>query len=172
MQVECSKSTKSTSKGSAFLLTFLFIFCIFTKHYKNGEILKKITILLVLFAVLLLSSCANLFSPPFDARLEGTWKGTTTEVTKIKETDFFGNEYIVTTTKSTTEKYTFYNATEVKRERAWFKDVSSNDASTSFSGGNGTYNYEWKNLRDNYDIDLTNIESGTISIDGFELTKQ
>ncbi len=129
--------------------------------------MNKTTIFLVLFALLLLNSCADLSSPPFDTRLEGIWEGFTTKETEILE---YG--YTIKTIESRTEKYTFYNATEVKRESTWSKDVSSNGASTSFSGGNGTYNYEWKNLRDNLDVDLTNIDSGKITIDDFELEKQ
>ncbi len=133
--------------------------------------MKNITILMI-GVCLFLSSCANLFSPPYDSRLEGTWEGSISKETIISNTDILGNENTTKTIEFTREKYTFYNGNEVKKERSWSKETTSNGALTSANSSNGTSTYEWKDFIKSHTIDYTNSEPDKININGFELIKQ
>ncbi len=134
--------------------------------------MKKILVLIIAFSVFL-ASCANIIDPTKEPspnpQLTGTWFGTTT-------TPGYDDH---------TETYIFYNNSKIERKRflSW-----SSSAPEIIGGGDSTatWHYQWIHYDGGYwyraynfnevyspfDIDLTNIKSGKITIDGVELTKQ
>ncbi len=122
--------------------------------------MNKVRFLLPLAIIVLLSSCSGIIDPTTepspDPRLTGTWTGL----------DQAGSHR---------ETYTFYNNSKIDRVRV-----------LTGSGTNTTmWEYQWRNIGGSYfyraykfeenwtpfNIDLTNIDSDEITIDGFVLKK-
>ncbi len=153
--------------------------------------MNKVRFLLPLAIIVLLSSCSGIIDPTQepspDTRLTGEWSG---EVVKITTETYTHPVSGVKTesirTETITETYTFYNNSKIEREQLIEYTVSENNGAVTGSGSpRARWEYQWRSISGSFYyrtytndtnwhrfyIDLNDIGSDVIEIDGFVLKK-